>query len=50
MDKLEAENKDARHVLEYIFKQIVSWKKLNQELWELIKEKKGKEKKEKKKE
>ncbi|KAG4088529.1 hypothetical protein H8356DRAFT_1724269 [Neocallimastix lanati (nom. inval.)] len=32
MDKLEAENKDARHVLEYIFKQIVSWKKLNQEL------------------
>ncbi|ORY18450.1 hypothetical protein LY90DRAFT_435610 [Neocallimastix californiae] len=32
MDKLEEENKDARHVLEYIFKQIVSWKKLNQEL------------------
>ncbi|ORX79038.1 hypothetical protein BCR32DRAFT_206174 [Anaeromyces robustus] len=32
MDKLEEENKDARHVLEYIFKQIVSWKKLNQEI------------------
>jgi len=32
MDKLEDDNKDARHVLEYIFKQIVSWKKLNQEI------------------
>lgn len=32
MDKLENDNKDARHVLEYIFKQIINWKKLNQEL------------------
>ncbi|KAJ3264992.1 Intraflagellar transport protein 52 [Chytriomyces hyalinus] len=29
-DKLESEERDARHVLEHVFKSIVNWKKLNQ--------------------
>ncbi|KAI8613355.1 hypothetical protein BC830DRAFT_1132568 [Chytriomyces sp. MP71] len=29
-DKLGAENRDARHVLEHVFNSIVNWKKLNQ--------------------
>ncbi|KAJ3417559.1 Intraflagellar transport protein 52 [Chytridiales sp. JEL 0842] len=29
-EKLTGEHKDAKHVLEYVFKSIVSWKKLNQ--------------------
>ena len=30
MDKLDPEHRDARHVLDYMFKNIVHWKKLNQ--------------------
>jgi intraflagellar transport protein 52 len=29
-DKLDAEKRDAKHVLEFVFKSIVNWKKLNQ--------------------
>lgn len=29
-DKLEPENRSAKHVLEYVFKSIVNWKKLDQ--------------------
>lgn len=30
MDKIDPEKRDARHVLDYAFKSIVNWKKLNQ--------------------